>query len=67
MQLAQATEQEILGACVWAPQKVDMLRGVKVQQVVIASWKADFSSSMICVAKAGLHMAVSSRNRPSAF
>ena len=31
---AQASEDDILGDCVWAPQKVEALSGVKIQQVV---------------------------------
>ena len=51
---AQATEDEILGACIWAPQKVKALSGVKIQRVLSASYQRNFRLLLICVAKAGL-------------
>ena len=63
---AQATEDDILGACVWVPQKVEALSGVKIQQVVSGSVYGRFSLSFIWIAKPSQHMAASSCTWPMA-
>ena len=50
----------------WAPQKVEVLSGVKIQQVVSGSVQSRFGSFFMCIAKPGQHVAPSSCTWPMA-